>query len=106
MRKFLPGRPGHYDLHHALFHRSDVQGLPVETQRMIHTPLNLIWVPHKDHASHSNIPSRAAAYKILCQRHGEAAVEAYVTDMLGRFKKPPFTVESLRSGDYDGEKQV
>ncbi len=97
MVKFAPDGTGrHVDLHHAIFSKGDVMGMPLESRRLIHNPLNLLWIPKEVHASHADVPSRAEAYKLLCGRWGCVAVDDYVTDMLSKFKVKPFTLESLQ----------
>lgn len=97
MLRFLPPDSREpQDLHHSLFEKGLVRGMPIEVRRMIHDPMNLLWVPKKSHASHASIPSKQEAYQLLCERFGVEAIEQYVTEMLGKFKYPPFTLESLQ----------
>ena len=96
MLRFRPQGMEPHDLHHAIFDKGIVSGMPLEVRRMIHSPMNLLWIPKRVHASHLNIPSRAVAYKALCIRFGETAMDSYVSEMLSKFKNAPFTLESLK----------
>ena len=97
MIRFYPkGTRESHDLHHAIFDRGLVKGMPLEVQKLIHDPMNLLWIPSRIHASHLQVPSRVEAYKMLCERWGKEAEDVYITDMLSKFKSAPFTLESLQ----------
>ena len=84
------------DIHHAVFDKGLMMGMPLEARKKMHNPLNLLWIANKDNASHANVPSRQEAYRILSERFGEDMVVAYVVDMLKLFKTQPFTLSSLQ----------
>ena len=97
MVRFAPdGTGNHYHLHHSPFDKGVVMGMPIEIRKLIHNPLNLWWMPKDTHASHADVPSREEMYKMLCGRWGQVPVDAYITDMLSKFKVQPFTLESLQ----------
>jgi len=96
MMKCHPPVSGVFDLHHCLFTKRDVMGMPVKVRAKIHHPCNLLWENHDTHASHNGIPSRQEAYRLLCAREGQKTVDEYVSEMLSLYKYPPFTLESLQ----------
>jgi hypothetical protein len=93
---YPPSATAAHDLHHALFSKGLVLGMPLEVRKRIHDPRNLLWVRHDKHASHNGIPSQQEAYQLLCAREGQKSVDQYITEMLGYFTYKPFTLESIQ----------
>jgi len=96
LRVYPPSASVRHDLHHALFSRGLVVGMPIEVRKRIHDPRNLLWVRSDKHVSHNGIPSQQEAYQLLCSREGQKSVDQYIEEMLGYFTYKPFTIQSLQ----------
>lgn len=87
-------KSGVYQLHHAIFDKGSVVGLPLRERAKIHSVCNILKLPAEDNTSHANVPSRQEAYKMLCAREGKVYVDAWFASI--RFKCQPFTLEGLQ----------
>lgn len=83
----IPGDPP-FDLHHCIVTKNDVRALPNEEYAKIHDRRNLLVMPHADHTSHANIPSREDAIKIMLQHYAYEDLLAFYENI--NFKIKPF----------------
>ena len=77
-----------FDLHHCIVTKNDVRALPNKEYAKIHDPRNLLVMPHAEHASHANVPSRIDAIKIMLQHYTYEDLLTFYKDI--SFKVRPF----------------